>query len=74
MWFTRLFRERDVAVADEEPSAVAPQPGDCAAANTRPAPQPVRKPRVIDPKRKGFDPYNSGSFERRNAWERVGRR
>jgi hypothetical protein len=23
---------------------------------------------------KGFDPYNSGAFERRNAWERVSRR
>ncbi|MDY6944793.1 MAG: hypothetical protein SXG53_03665 [Pseudomonadota bacterium] len=22
----------------------------------------------------GFDPYNSGSFERKNAWERVIRR
>jgi len=25
---------------------------------------------VVKP-RKGFDPYNSGAFERKNAWERT---
>jgi hypothetical protein len=24
--------------------------------------------------KKGFDPYNSGAFERKNAWERTNRR
>jgi hypothetical protein len=23
---------------------------------------------------KGFDPYNSGAFEKRNAWEKVSKR
>jgi hypothetical protein len=26
------------------------------------------------PAKTGFDPYNSGSFERKNAWERIGKR
>ncbi len=28
----------------------------------------------IDDESAGFDPYNSGSFDRRNAWSKVGRR
>jgi hypothetical protein len=34
----------------------------------------VRKPGPPAAAKKGFDPYNSGSFERRNAWEKVSRR
>ncbi len=30
--------------------------------------------KVADKGKSGFDPYNSGSFERHNAWERVIRR
>lgn len=84
MWFARLFGGRDEETGYEEATAVAPLPVQPQAA---PAPVNVQRPvaskpvatlsakdRRVDPKRKGFDPYNSGSFERRNAWERVGRR
>ncbi|HEU4485052.1 MAG TPA: hypothetical protein VFR96_06140 [Povalibacter sp.] len=69
MWFARLFGGRREREEDyEEPTAVAPP---------APAPTTTSKP-VARPagagKPKGFDPYNSGTFERRNAWERVGRR
>lgn len=74
MWFANLFGGRDAKDADEEPTAVQPQPAASTPAITRPPVQTAGKARVIDPKRKGFDPYNSGSFERRNAWERIGRR
>lgn len=73
MWFANLFGGRGAEGADEEPTAAQPQPAASPAAITRPQARPA-KARVIDPKRKGFDPYNSGSFERRNAWERIGRR
>lgn len=73
MWFAKLFGGREDEGADEEPTAVPPAEASTPAI-TRPPAKPARKARVIDPKGKGFDPYNSGSFERRNAWERIGRR
>lgn len=76
MWFAKLFGGRDDASADEEPSATPPQ----RPATKAPA-APVKRPQQLsirnsetEAKRKGFDPYNSGSFERHNAWERTGRR
>jgi hypothetical protein len=35
--------------------------------------QELRKLRVVE-ENTGFDPYNSGSFDRRNAWSKVGKR
>jgi hypothetical protein len=75
MWFAKWFGgRRDEEEDTDEPARFAPpvpppaQPANSAAA--RPA-DPVKSPA---PKQKGFDPYNSGSFEHRNAWERVNRR
>ena len=69
MWFARLFGGRREREEDyEEPTAAAPPP---------PAPTTTSKPvakALGASKPVGFDPYNSGTFERRNAWERVGRR
>lgn len=77
MWFARLFGRRHDRSAEEEPQArPAPQPATKAPAipAKRPQPQLTLQPSQTEAKRKGFDPYNSGSFERHNAWERVGRR
>lgn len=74
MWFANLFGGRDAEGVDEEPTAAPPPAAVSTPAITRPPAQAAGAARLIDPKRKGFDPYNSGSFERRNAWERVGRR
>ena len=74
MWFAKWFGGRRDEEDTDEPARFAPpvstptQPATPEAA--RPA-NPVKSPA---PKQKGFDPYNSGSFERRSAWERVNRR
>lgn len=75
MWLARLFGGRKGKEA-ERPARIAPRISDS------PAP-PVKRPPSAGAKRgihadkatrHGFDPYNSGSFERGNAWERVIRR
>ena len=76
MWFAKLFGGRDERVDDEEPTAVAPQRAMAQISTTHAV---TKRPAAPLPgselaKRKGFDPYNSGSFERRNAWERITRR
>lgn len=81
MWLARLFGGRKVQ-AEDEPARFAP--------STQPVQVEKRSPGVGSAKRgihadsvagkvagkvkSGFDPYNSGSFERSNAWERVIRR
>ncbi len=82
MWFARLFGGRDDHDDYEEPTAAPPNvqrnaDSESGVAGNRPssASQPVLKRRAHDGVRpKGFDPYNSGTFQRRNAWERVNRR
>lgn len=76
MWLVRLFGGRK-GKESERPARVAPHISD------RPAP-PVKRPLSVGnaklgihagkATKHGFDPYNSGSFERGNAWERVIRR
>ncbi len=76
MWFARLFGGRDDGSDDELPTATAPQrpAGNPSAAASKES-QPAQTGAKVAPRKpKGFDPYNSGSFERRNAWERIGRR
>jgi len=50
-----------------KPNPDHPQPADrSASADGRPVPGAHQA--------EGFDPYNSGAFKKRNAWERVNRR
>lgn len=74
MWFARLFGGRDDGSDDELPTATAPQPpvGNPSASIDKRIPASPHGAKVAP--QKGFDPYNSGTFERRNAWERIGRR
>jgi hypothetical protein len=73
MWFGKWFNrhrdeENDEPARFAAPDVVhAPQEDSTKTrgANSQPA---KREPA------KGFDPYNSGAFERRNAWERIARR
>lgn len=79
MWLVRLFGGRK-RKEDDRRERIAPRITDS------PAPPVKRSPSVGNAKRgihadpvsskakSGFDPYNSGSFERGNAWERVIRR
>jgi hypothetical protein len=72
MWFARLFGGRDDGRDDELPTAVAPPPPPATSITTTkttvPAPAKPAKGKG------GFDPYNSGAFERSNAWGSVKRR
>lgn len=73
MWFAKWFggRKKD----DSEPSEHPPHPLARATAasirSRRPSREIVQKQRVAS--EKGFDPYNSGTFDRNKAWERVRR-
>ncbi|MBB6092329.1 hypothetical protein HNQ60_001175 [Povalibacter uvarum] len=72
MWFARLFGGRDDGRDDELPTAVAPLPPPATSVTTTKtaAPAPAKPAKG----KGGFDPYNSGAFERRNAWGSVKRR
>lgn len=75
MWFARLFGGRDDGRDDELPTAVAPPPPPVTSVTKRPvAPAPAPAPAKPAKGKGGFDPYNSGAFERRNAWSSVKRR
>lgn len=65
MWLAKLFGRK--AADDDEPARfTAPE------AKTS---RPVSKGQATAGKAKsGFDPYNSGAFERGQVWERTGRR
>ena len=72
MWFAKLFGGRE---DDSEASEFPPHP---AAASLKPTPssvRPVTHDKGSAPRKpasgKGFDPYNSGSFDKNRAWEKV---
>jgi hypothetical protein len=69
MWFAKLFGGRK---DDSEPSEHPPHP----AALPKAAPGNVRphNKKAVQPKptvSKGFDPYNSGTFDKNKAWEKI---
>lgn len=82
MWFARLFGGREDDGSDDElPTATAPQRpvgNPSAPVSKQPAPAQSGErqggAKIASKKPTGFDPYNSGSFERHKAWERIGRR
>jgi hypothetical protein len=69
MWFAKWFGGRNDEVQDTD------EPARFAAPETPPQQSTAT---TVRPKKtgsvKGFDPYNSGTFEKRNAWERVSKR
>ena len=71
MWFAKLFGGRE---DDSEPSEFPPHP---VASLSKAMPTTVHlTPTKADNKSKkgsakGFDPYNSGNFDKNKAWERV---
>lgn len=71
MWFARLFGGRKGYADDEQPTATPVQRKE-ASRNTVPPAAPAKKikRRSHDSHRKGFDPYNSGAFQRK-AWDRI---
>jgi hypothetical protein len=69
MWFAKWFGGRNEVEDTDEPARFTAPP----------TPAPQQSAATIARKNKarpgtGFDPYNSGAFEKRNAWERVSKR
>lgn len=81
MWLSKIFSGRKDELdddANEQPAAARPivyvaPPATAPAAPRKNAPPSQLK---IQPRESaGFDPYNSGSFQKRgDAWERISRR
>jgi hypothetical protein len=75
MWFAKWFGGREEIAEDDEPARfTAPVPVQRPETKPRPAVSAKPAARAEDTPKGGFDPYNSGSFERSNAWERVTKR
>jgi hypothetical protein len=79
MWLARLFGGRKSEAADEPaqfapPAARTVQPVKRLPAAVGSPKRGIHADKVADKVKSGFDPYNSGSFERNNAWDRVIRR
>lgn len=75
MWFAKWFGDR--SVQEDEPARFAPAPPRPVAPVKRAQGNVGNAGANADPKqgKSGFDPYNSGSFDRNHAWGRViGRR
>jgi hypothetical protein len=71
MWFAKWFgRDAENEHENDEPARFsAPQPPVEAVTDAR-LTNASKAAGSAKPK-KGFDPYNSGAFERKNAWERT---
>jgi hypothetical protein len=71
MWFAKLFGgDRE---DDSEPSEHPPHPAAVRTSKSASSEQPPQH-NVTTKKaapRKGFDPYNSGGFDKNKAWSRV---
>ena len=75
MWFAKLFGGRE---DDSEPSEFPPHPAANTSKPTAPNVRPSHRNEASaqqQPKKRpvkgGFDPYNSGTFDKNKAWERV---
>lgn len=67
MWFAKLFGGRE---DDSEPSEHPPHPAASAPKAMPTSVRPVDSKVRVSAK-KGFDPYNSGTFDKNKAWTRV---
>ncbi len=69
MWFAKWFGGRNEVQDTDEPARFTAPP---TRHEQRSETTSVRKRKTGSPG--GFDPYNSGAFEKRNAWEKVSKR
>lgn len=68
MWFSKWFRSRtEDHLEEDEPARFTPPRAEALVTKG----QALAGAKVAAKPKKGFDPYNSGAFERRNAWERT---
>ena len=69
MWFAKWFGGRNELEDNDEPARfIAPPTRSTQQSSTTIV--RTKKPGSL----KGFDPYNSGVFEKRNAWAKVSKR
>jgi hypothetical protein len=68
MWFAKWFGGRNEVEDTDEPARFTAPPTPAQRSDTT----SVRRNKTGSVK--GFDPYNSGAFEKRNAWEKVSKR
>jgi hypothetical protein len=69
MWFAKWFGGRSNELEDtDEPARFTAPP-----TRTQPSSTTIVRTKKTGSV-KGFDPYNSGAFEKRNAWEKVSKR
>jgi hypothetical protein len=57
-----------------EREAAALERGELPGARAPVEPRPKRPRETGGPEKRGFDPYNSGAFDRGRAWSRIGKR
>jgi hypothetical protein len=69
MWFAKWFGGRNEVEDTDEPARFTAPPTRAAQRSDTTS---VRKSKTGSVK--GFDPYNSGAFEKRNAWAKVSKR
>jgi hypothetical protein len=73
MWFAKWFGGRETPVDDDEPArfaVVQTARPDQDTTSTTQSRTVTKRPRKAG-KGKGFDPYDSGAFDRRNTWDRT---
>lgn len=69
MWFAKWFGGRNEVEDTDEPARFTAPP----ARSTQGSDTAIVRAKKTGSV-KGFDPYNSGAFEKRNAWEKVSKR
>jgi hypothetical protein len=69
MWFAKWFGGR--SDQDDEPARFAPAAPRPTAPANRAQSKVGGTPKAVGQGKSGFDPYNSGSFDRNQAWGRV---
>jgi hypothetical protein len=84
MWLSKWFRRREASDPGEEPARFptvvdttrpgATGSGAKTGTNSGPITDLKRHTRDSLQPKGGFDPYNSGSFQKKSAWEKVVRK
>ena len=69
MWFAKWFGGRSEVEDTDEPARFTAPPAPAQRSDTT-----IVRSKKKTGSLKGFDPYNSGAFETRNAWEKVSKR
>ena len=69
MWFAKWFGGRNEVEDTDEPARFTAPPTRSTQGSDTTIVRTKKTGSV-----KGFDPYNSGAFEKRNAWEKVSKR